>query len=395
LKTARAGDKRPKTRADLGEEQEVSKEEKMLILQMVADGKITPEQGAELLRAVMGTPESPRAPRIRETIDSARLAAARAMIDADEIAKSVGKKMEGIGEKAQTEGERIGRVLGESGANLGRLLAGMFTGGLTGPQQEVHETVTGELPDDGVLDITLKTMNGHITVQSAEQAGFSLDVKMKVPAASREEAERLLKGKYEFTHEGNVLRAVTTDPSIGWNSASIGFTLTIPRGRKASLKLDSTNGRLTIERVDGPDLKAWTANGRIVVDRCDFDEAEVKSANGRIEYEGRVSKLNGSTANGRIIADLSGVGDWVLETANGRIEASIRREPDVAYEVDISTVSGRIEVLGLEDGEVLVDETRQRMGFRRYAARSKGFDTAAATARFKGTSAAGKVTVSI
>ena len=408
----------------------MSREEKALILQMVAEGKISPEQGAELLRAVMGVPEIPKtslasgragqvgpagsgspgfaqgptAPKLREsirasvqdTIESARLSAEKAVSDAEEIADSVSKKMEGFGEIAGREGERIGRVLGESGANIGRLIAGMFTGGsYGGPQQELHDTITGELPADGVLDITLITCNGHITLQSADQTGFTLDVKKKVAAASQEEAERLLKDKYEFTQDGNVLKAVTKDASASWNPMSIGFNLTIPTGRKASVRLDSTNGRLTIDRIEGPELRAWTANGRIEIEKCNFDDSEVKTANGRIEYDGRVAKLRGSTANGRIVANLSGVGDWVLDTANGRIEATLKKESGVAYQVDVSTTMGRIDVSGLEDEEVLIDDTKQRTGARRYLARSRGFETAPARATFKGSSAMGKVTVSL
>ncbi|MGI6662788.1 MAG: SHOCT-like domain-containing protein [Bacillota bacterium] len=130
----------------------MSKEEKMLILQMVADGKITPEQGAELLRAV-GEPKPVAPPRpasaplpqkageakpeavgddvgpaldkqIRETIEASVEASG-----AEGPSRSRGapaKHAEKFAERIALEGENLGKVLGESGENLGKIFARIF-----------------------------------------------------------------------------------------------------------------------------------------------------------------------------------------------------------------------------------------------------------------------------
>lgn len=390
----------------------MSREEKAMILQMVADGKITPEQGAELLRAVSGVPEAPKNVRVepsraarefaesirsglQDTLESARVAAQGAAANADDIADSVAKKMEGVGEAAQLEGERIGRVLGESGANIGKLIAGMFAGSsYGGHQQELHEILKGELPADGVLDISLSTTNGHIIVQSADQPNFSLDVRKRANASTEEDAKAMFHGKYEFTHDGNVLRATSRDLGNGYRSLSIGFTLTIPKGRKAIVRVNSANGRLTLEDLTGPELVASTSNGRVVADGCDFERTDLTTANGRIEFEGKSEELKASTSNGRIQARLYGDGNWSLDTANGRIEAEIDRVSGAGYEVDASTTMGRVEVRGFDRQEILVDESRQRHGSR-FVGRTKGFDEAHAKASLKATSARGRVVVSL
>lgn len=422
----------------------MSKEEKMLILQMVAEGKITPEQGAELLRAVVeGKPEAsapkpvlvpatpatpaapaaPLAPRspgqeiresIRKSIDSnvrssieeniqratrqAEIAAERAASQAEAWADKVAKHAEEFAGRASREGENLGKVLGESGENLGKVIARLFSGGfgVGGPQFEFHEEVRGELPVDGEIQVALTTSNGRITVDTWDDKGFRLDIRKTAHAATEAEAKELVKDGFEFSQDGLNLTARSKEiGSLLSSGYSVGFTLTLPRDRKASLRLSSSNGRLTAERVTGTRLRASTANGRIVAEGCAFAETEMDTANGRIELTGKPGNLRATTANGRIEGQIEGAGTWKMESANGRIEVNVKKEPGVAYEVDASTVAGRIEVTGLEDSEVLIDETRQKFGSRHYKARSKGFSDAAAKASLVASTTSGRVTVSL
>ncbi len=418
----------------------MSKEEKLLILQMVSDGKITPEQGAELLRAVGAgaapaeppkptyqtqkqapTDASTRIPEqdlgrhlsleiqegLRRAVDravgSAEEAAERAASQAERAAAGVERRVDRVGhqvsqygEKVRAEGEELGRNLEDSLTGLGKTIARIFGGGFGpgGPERDFHEEITGEFPSEGVLDVRLATSNGRITVKTWDQPGFHLDVQKKVKAGSDAEAQEITKDAFTFAQDGNVLEARSRDGhSIGWRSVAVGFILTLPRERKASLRLDSSNGRITIEGTGGPQLTASTANGRIMVNGCNFDASNISTANGRIEYEGQAKELTASTANGRVVANLQGAGDWKLDSANGRIEVNISKAPGVGYEVEASTVMGRIEVTGLDD--VIIDETKQKIGSRRYKARTLGFGESAFKATLRASTAMGKVTVSV
>jgi DUF4097 and DUF4098 domain-containing protein YvlB len=141
------------------------------------------------------------------------------------------------------------------------------------------------------------------------------------------------------------------------------------------------------------DVFATTSNGRVEAEGCSFAQTELGSANGRIEFEGRPGNFTASTANGRITARVSGVGDWKLSSANGRIDVEVREEPGAAYAVEASTVMGRIEVNGMDNAEVLVNETKEKMGSRRYHARSRGFSDAASKASLYASTTMGRVTV--
>ncbi len=406
----------------------MSKEEKALILQMVVDGKITPEQGVELLRAVANVPQAPRAPRppspgypppppaspgagryeagrslaeqirreVEERIQGVRSDAGEIGAAAAEVGEKVGETAGRIGETVGREGERIGRALGESGANIGRMIAGMFTSGFgAGPGIEVEESHTGEFLEEGVLQVELWTSNGKIEVGSFDGPGFLLKATRKGPAVSEEQARELLKDACEFSHRGNTIKAKTRDGLFGPRGGSVAFELLLPKERAANLVLKSANGRIEIRDLHGQSLLVSTANGRIEAQRCDFETCEASSANGRIETDVRCSKLNASTANGRIEATLAGAGEWTFHTSNGRVEVSLKKEPDTGYEVDISSVAGKLEVQGFNGAQVLVDEARHRYGSRRYWAKTVGFDEAEKKAKLKATSAMGRVSVSL
>ena len=372
----------------------MSKDEKMMILQMVADGKITPEQGAELLKAL-----GPQAPPVRPappvpSIPPAGVEGTVRRVEsvADDIASRAGELAERVSRHAVEIADRASR----GGEEIGKVIARIFGGGIPGgPQFEFHEEVKGELPAKGEIEVNFSTSNGRITVDTWDEAGFRLDVKKTANASTEEEAKELVKDGFEFSQDGLKLTARSKDSfGVLRNGYSVSFHLTLPRGRMASLRLSSSNGRITVDDVAGTTLTASTANGRVEAKGCSFQHTEIHSANGRIEFEGRSGDLKASTANGRIEASLAGTGTWKLDSANGKIDVEIRKEPDAAYEVDVSTVMGKIDVSGLENAEVLIDESRRRGGGGRYKARTRGFSDAASKASLSASTTMGRVNVS-
>lgn len=390
----------------------MSKDEKLMILQMVSDGKITPEEGAELLRALGGATQTKAEPVVRKpdgvvVRTTVEQSVERAIRAAEKAAREATKHVEGLTEglteglaetvakEAAREGARIGQVTGEAAGNLGRLISRMFAGGYSGaPRFELKEEVKGEFTGEGEVQVSLSTGNGHIAVDTWDETGYRLVVVKKVNAPNEGEAREISKDVYDFFQEGLVLKATARDGQRWLRQLSVHFQLTLPRDRKAALLVDTSNGRVNVSGVSGSRMRADSANGRIEVERGDFDSADLDTANGRIEYRGRASDLRADTANGRIEVDLEGAGTWNLDTANGRIEAKIRREPGVAYSVDLSTVMGKMDVSGMEDAKVLVDDSKQKFA-KRYKAETRDFAEAPAKGLLKASTAMGRVTVSL
>lgn len=387
-------------------------DEKLEILRMVAEGKITPEQGVELLKALSpegdeararsGRAERPERSEVSSG-DTWEERVKRAQERAEQAARAAAEKAEQLAEEAGKRAEYIGKAVSETvGESLRGIFEGLFRGGvgwfegIGSPPDEYEfvDAINGEFPPEGEIQVNLRTTNGRIEVAVADQPGYTLEVIKRVRAATEEEAREKCEDIYEFSQEGLILRGKSKD-SFAWRTgASCAFRLKLPRGRIASLNLDTANGRIEVSGVEGSRLVADTANGRVDVDTSSFDEASIGTANGRIEYRGESRRLKADTANGRIEARLRGAGDWQFETANGRIEVVVEKAPGVAYEVDASTNMGSITVGGLDDVEVLYDDRGRRWGPKRYHARSAGFDGAAQKATLKASSSVGRIEVS-
>lgn len=391
----------------------MSKEEKMLILEMVKEGKIAPEQGVELLNALGRVNLPPKAPlRFGPGISG----------EIEDKEESIEKTVEKIEELAESKAE-----------SLAERISHMFSGSTArGPRFEFSDEFHGELDPEGEIEVELRSSNGAIEVRSWDKSGYSLEVTKTVNAASEEEAKKILEDCFEFTHEGSVLTGVAKERQVfGNRNLCVDFTLTLPADRSAILNLHSANGRITVEGVSGPGCKARTANGRIemgdskfetlalntsngriVMDEvsgkkctaetmngrieatnCSFDEMDMTDMNGRVEYEGRASNMTAKTMNGRIVAELAGTGNWDLKTSNGPIEVRIRRGEADLYEVDLSSSNGEIEVDGMGEVDVIIDERRKYSRSRHYKASNKGFDKADSKSYLTASTGSGRISV--
>jgi hypothetical protein len=362
----------------------MSKEEKTLILQMVADGQITPEQGVELLNAL--EPGKPRElPHgVTQGISEGL---SRGLPWETDIEDVVRQKVEGAAVRA-------GDIAQGVAGNIGKVISQIFADrSFGGPRFELTDEIKGEFPDEGEIDVTLTTTNGRVVVEAWDEPGYLLTVVKRVDGRDEDEAKQALEGCYEFKHDGLSLEAkAITDLDPVFRNMSVRFLLRVPGSRKVSLNIKSSNGRVVAENVLGSSCSMSSANGRVVALGCEFDKARVSTANGRIEYQGVAGELEASTANGTVTADLKGTGNWKFSSANGRITVNVSKDEDAAYELDLTARSGGITVEGLDDLEAVEEQVMGRQR-RRYKARSRGFDDAQVKGRIKATTNNGKIRV--
>ena len=349
----------------------MSKEEKMLILQMVADGQITPEQGVELLQAL--EPGKARGPS--------------GQFDGVDIGGVVRRRVE----EAAVRGEDVAESVA---SNIGRMISQIFAGGYMGGSEfKFTEEIRGMFPEEGELQVHLSTSNGRIAVETWDEPGYLLTITKGIRGRDEDEARQALENCYEFRQEGLTLEASTSDRAgRGMRGLSVAFALKVPASRKTSVNLSSANGRITKDGVTANTCTLSTANCRKVVTRCEFDKARLSTANGRVEYDGRAGDLDASTANGAINAEMKGAGDWQFSSGNGRIEINVSKDANAAYEVDLCARSSGITVEGMDDAEVVEDVVRGRRR-RRYRARSRGFESAGVKGRIRATTGNGKLRV--
>ena len=364
----------------------MGKDEKTLILEMVAKGQVTPEEGVDLLRAIKAPGPIVRMGYLKapsdETPARKRLKAEIPKMEGESAPKPKGEIKDGAG------------VLGQVGVSIGRALSQRFAGSfLGGPKFEFVEEVKGDLSETGELRINLRTSNGAVSVESWDRPNYLLTVTKGVRAENRSEAEEILKDCFDFKQEGLFIDAHTANGSVlGLPRLSVAFSLKIPSSRRASLSLNSANGRINTHGVTGSFCEANTADGRIQMSRCTFEEAKLRTVNGRVRYEGAAEGLDISTDNGRIEAELRDAGDWRFNSRTGRIQVDVHKEKDAAYELDLFSNVGRVVVEGLGDVQVISDETRSATKGR-YHARSRGFEKAEKKGLIKAATSLGRIQV--
>ena len=362
----------------------MSKEEKMLVLQMVADGQITPEQGVELLNAL----EPGKAHGLSYGISQGISEGLSRGLSFETDIGDVGRQ------KVEEASVRVEDIAGGVAGNIGKVLSQIFGGtSFGGSRFEFTEEIRGEFPEDGELEVGVWTSNGRIHVETWDEPGYLLTVIKKIRAQDEDEARQVLENCYEFSQERLSLKVKATDKhGLDFRGLSVGFSLKVPASRKASLTLKSANGRVTADKLNGSSCLMGTANGRVVASGCGFDKVRLSTANGRIEYEGTAGELDASTANGSVNAELKGAGDWRFSSANGRISINVSKDANAAYELDLSARAGGITVEGMDDAEVAEDVAVGRHR-RRYKARSRGFENAGVKGRIRATTGNGRIRV--
>lgn len=388
----------------------VSKEEKMFIVEMVRDGKITSEQAVQLLNALERSPEQLEIPS-----DEVRLEEDLVEEKVEQKVQKMGETIEAIAEDLATKTENV-----------------FFRGLRRRPKFIYADEFCGQFPEHGEIEVTLYSMDGAIEVKTWEKDHYRLEVIKKVNTVSEEEAQKILEGCVEFKQEGLSLAATAKSRgTLRSRNITVDFILTLPTSRKARLDLRSGDGSVAIHGVSGSLCKAATGDGSLGVGNSDFgileigtgdgsivlqgisaDECRARTGDGSIKvFESKVKMLDANTGDGSIVierlsgdvtaktmdgsinADFIGTGNWLLKTKDGSIAVRIHGLKTDLYEVDLSTRDGRIDVEGMEDADIILDQRGAAHVVRRYKAVSRGFAQADSRGSLKAGTGSGSVAV--
>ena len=176
--------------------------------------------------------------------------------------------------------------------------------------------------------LTLKTVNGGITVTSWDRDAVRVYARKKARASSRETAQELLEatvvridqgaGRIDIRTEYPDRRMIKRGKSV-----SAHYTLTVPK--RIDLGLRSVNGGVQVDNVSGS-VEAKTTNGGVRIAGV-RGQVEAKSTNGGIRLAGIRGAVRAGTTNGGIdveVLEVDGDGGEIrAETTNGGIEVAL------------------------------------------------------------------------
>ena len=365
-------------------------EEKMLILKMLQEGKITTDEAVKLLEALErgSTNTTTSGSRINEIKDE--LSAKLNEMKIDEKLNKFGEKATKL---AETLGERAGKLAGQLGENINSEKIGNNTEKFTEEFTKRMESLGQDIAESaakfadtfasqlgGLFEAGYEKYryNSSYTYPMTESSGvylkasnFSIKVspsdtkEMTVNLFANSNMPQLVIDEYfkTITEAGNY-RFSTEFPGRTWGRIEI----QLPKGM-AILSLSTENAKCEVNDMDARLLNCSTTNGRVIITRCNTEEIEILADNEKVVLDGVSSRtanirtsnskisiedshldnIDAKTSNAAIMVNTARKGDslssnYILSTSNGRIDVRLKAAEGFEHMVDAHTTMSGIDV---------------------------------------------------
>jgi len=326
-------------------------EERKMILDMLAERKITAEEAAELLRALGVATAGETASGAGAAPDDGYVAGAAAP-GRPRTGPTPGKSiLEDFLGKLDIDWSSLPLALGGEGYRFDEEHSGEFTSG-------------------GRIKLEFTARNGRVEVFGWDKPGWQVVLRKKIRAQSEERARERADEVCRFVSGPDFLQF--EELPTGWGTSGVSAEVHVPKDRQYELVAVSSNGRIVVEEIKGTKLLGKTANGKVTVRGAVAQDVSLSTANGGIIFAGSANRLDCGTANGTInccpVADANM--DCRLHTSNGSIKVKLPESRSVGYDIDAHTSHGTIDV-EVRDFEISSEE--RQFGRRTIKGRSRDF----------------------
>lgn len=350
-------------------------EEKMLILKMLQEGKITTDDAVKLLEALEKGSAGTSQPgsKINDIKDD--LAAKLNEMKIDEKLNKFGEKATKF---AETLGEKAGKLAGQLGENLNsekisnntEKFTEEFTKRLESLGQDIAESASkfadsfasqlGNLFETGYekykyntnytfpigedASLYLRTSNFSIKVIPTDAKEITVSV-----FANSNLSQLVIDEHFKTITEAGSYRISTEFPGRTWGR----IELQLPKGMDV-ISICTDNAKCEISDLDARLLACSTTNGKVVVTGCSTEEIEILTDNERVvldEVSSRIANIR--TSNSKIAIDGSHLDNIDAKTSNAAITVAASRNGDsISSSYVFNTSNGKIDV-GLKEAEML------------------------------------------
>ncbi|MBB5173432.1 DUF4097 family beta strand repeat-containing protein [Texcoconibacillus texcoconensis] len=282
-------------------------EERKMILKMIEDGKISTEEGVQLLNALKDGGDAKNG----EEAESASF---------ENGPQSLSKQVDwnaGGAHRGTYKDTSLMRRFGDFFEDAVQKVKDFDLDFNFGSSVEVEHIF--QHTDASVENMNISVENGDITFEAWDEPDVRVECKVKVyKVKDAQEARRFFLDEAIFSlHEGALQ---FRSPS---KSMKVNTVVRIPRGKLQQVKLYAFNGKLTGETLSMQKFEGQTVNGRIQFEKIDAEDVHLETIHGSIAIEElRCHHAGGKTLNGSI--DLSvACGEVDIETLNGSIHYTL------------------------------------------------------------------------
>lgn len=379
--------------------------ERLMILQMLEDGKINNKQALELLEALDEDVLSSKINLEKNETDSSLYSDSKDSEFADaEFEKessdskcceepSFEEKLEQFGNELGESLENFGNHLGDWGESFGKKMedwSDSFDKDVTNNAKNYGNSFTNAFKNlfssatpfykfesrehFDVFEndeLFFNAFNGKINVKASPDSKGHLKVILS-GSAELENPSKALDYFVDFKRKENGLYFEPISSSI----KGCELNIELPKTMLQKLHLITSNGKIVIENISSENLICTSSNGKIQLYNISGSSLVCKTSNGRIVTElVHFKNQEYITSNGKIDCshfDHSSLETIALRTSNGKILLQMPPHPANPYSIDLSTSMGKLD---LGDLDWTTDyEKRTSLGLKHFRGSSEDFD---------------------
>ncbi|MCX7709798.1 MAG: DUF4097 family beta strand repeat-containing protein [Clostridia bacterium] len=323
-------------------------EERLLILKMLEEGKITSEEASKLLEALDGTQRQSGNEnysrqqkgqtyheeifKMRERINDWRkdIKNNYNQKDFDRMVEDFANKAEKVGKNlATTTFGIVDKMIDFVGSYVDTNAFNMF-----GSYQVIDRSFEAEVQEG--MDLSVEGMNGSIVVKKHLDNKVIIKTRVRSP---QENADAILM----FNNTGNA--ATLALNKIG--NISVSHEIFLPTVKFKNIKLETTNGRIYVEDSLSDVFEAITRNSHIELMGVNSDRISVSTKNAKIQISYLIGRDIDINTNNSVI-DIKHIKAQMIKavTMNGRITVENVQNYENSPEVlmDLKTSNGGIKV---------------------------------------------------
>ncbi len=343
-------------------------EERMMILKMLQEGKITADEANKLLEAIERGNQSSEFNRANR--DKFEEKFSKFKEKAGKFSDQVGDSFSAGKEKFSTNTEKFadefskkmenfGSEMAEAAMKLSDKLVNFLGNTFDIGHDKYQFTKAYTYPSTEAANINIQSTNFSVKVSPSETEDIVVNmyVNSSVPQLNIDEFFKVenIENNYSF---------ITEFGGRTWGK----IELLIPK-HVSSVVINTTNGKCELNEISAGYIKSHTSNGKVVVYKCHTNEFEAVTNNGKVVYEqsssrtanigtsngkieiteSKIDNIDARTSNGSI--QLSGInkleaseGRYTLKTSNGRIHLGLSNCEDCGFMVDANTSLGSLNI---------------------------------------------------
>jgi DUF4097 and DUF4098 domain-containing protein YvlB len=319
-------------------------EERKMILKMIEDGKISAEEGLQLLNALKENVQSDVSPE-QSKRDEQTSGPHSASIDSE---KEAPKKQTDYYMTKDVNWDREGyRQSQEKNASFATKFSEFIDEAVHkikevdldfnfGSSVDVHHIFQHR--DASVKDVDIHIENGNVTFHPWEEEDIRVECRVKVyKAQDTEEARRQFLNDVTFQYNDEKLKLESRKKSMKVNTI-----IYVPKKELEKIKLYAFNGKIAGENVTVRSIDSRTVNGKITFNELTADSVQLETVNGTVSLDHlNAGQCDVKTMNGTV-AIKTVRGDLEAETLNGTIHFTLLKKSNArAY---IKTTTGSVNV---------------------------------------------------